>query len=222
MIKLLVKMTNFVFSSQKALRLSQSLSFPHKWQDTLMLFLGRQTGGWPTPPRSRSPPARRACTPACTSRAVGWPGETLLVLILHHLNILQHAVPHEWVGVGLLGHGRFGPDGSFDVLRTSVGWQETEEGENHFHKTTAWCAWGTFSEDEVCELVDLWIFIELSFQVSWHLHEGGGGLENQLAWVKSSGRKYGECSLEKHLTKRKTRDRVRGRLNFTRVCRAYK
>ena len=35
MIKLLVKMTNFVFSSQEALRLSQSLSFPHKWQDTL-------------------------------------------------------------------------------------------------------------------------------------------------------------------------------------------
>ena len=186
-----------------------------------MLFLRRQTGGWPTPPRSRSPPARRACTPACTSRAVGWPGETLLVLILHHLNILQHAIPYEWVGVGLLGHGRFGPDGRFDVLWTSVGWQEAEEGKNHFHKTAAWCAWGTFSEDEVCELEDLVNFIVLSFQVSWHLHEGGGGLENQLAWVKSSGRKYGECSLEKHLTK-KTRDKVRVRLNFTRVCRAYK
>ena len=102
-----------------------------------MLFLGRQTGGWPTPPLSRSPLARRACTPACTSRAVGWPGETFLVLIWHHLNILQHAVPHEWVGFGLLGHGRFGPDGRFDVLRSSVGWQKAEEGENHFHKTTA-------------------------------------------------------------------------------------
>ena len=40
------------------------------WQK---FFLPRQSG-WPTPHPSPSRRVRRACTPACTSKAAGWPG----------------------------------------------------------------------------------------------------------------------------------------------------
>ena len=53
-------------------------------------------GGWPTPPPSRSRPARRACTPACTSRAAAWRGMWELSQVFHSQLIIA-ACPITWM-----------------------------------------------------------------------------------------------------------------------------
>ena len=89
------------------------LNYPKLTVSFQKVVLPRQ-GGWPTPPPSRSRPARRACTPACTSKAAGWPGGKVSRVSSSVLPSTDCSMPYHMNGLGLgsLGMGGLDPMGA--------------------------------------------------------------------------------------------------------------